>query len=127
MSDPILNRRRFLFLGAMTAAGGALTLATAPAEAALPRLTPLLPETLPDAPAVQPAVQAAPATVEGAGEALMQEVQWGPPVYRGPPPYYGPPPRRRRRRRCWVENVRVRYVDRFGRPFWRIEPRQVCR
>ena len=127
MSDAILNRRRFLFLGAMTVAGGALTLAAAPAEAALARLTPLLPDRLPDALAAQPAVPPAPATVEEYAEALMQEVQWGPPVYRGPPPYYGPPPRRRRRRHCWVENVRVRYVDRFGRPFWRIEPRRVCR
>ncbi len=124
MSDPILNRRRFLFLGAMTAAGGALTLAAAPAEAAPARFAPLLPERVP---AAQPAVQPAPATVEESAEALMQEVQWGPPVYRGLPPYYGPPPRRRRRRRCWVENVRVRYVDRFGRVFWRIEPRRVCR
>lgn len=115
MSDPILNRRRFLFLGAMTAAGGALTLATAPAEAALPRMPQL--EHTP----AEPALQTAPAAPPDAAGALLEEVQWGGPVYRGPPP------RRRRRRRCWVENVRVRYVDRFGRPFWRVEQREVCR
>jgi hypothetical protein len=125
MTDTILNRRRFLFLGAMTAAGGVLALAAAPAEAALPRLLPPLPEAPPDALSAEPALHRTP---DPAAEALLEEVQWGPPVYRGPPPHRGPPPGRgRRRRRCWTENVRVRYVDRFGRPFWRIEPRQVCR
>jgi hypothetical protein len=119
-----MQRRGFLFLSAVTAAGAALTLVTKPAEAALPR--PVLPPQ-PDALAPEPAVQLAPASPEEAAEALMQEVQWGPPPGRGGPPGRRGPPPRRRRRRCWIENVRVRYVDRFGRVNYRMERRQVCR
>jgi hypothetical protein len=57
-----------------------------------------------------------------APDALLQEVQYGP-----PPGSYGPPPRRRRRRRCWVERVRVPRRDRFGRVFYVIRDREVCR
>jgi len=108
-----MNRRNFFLSGAAAALCG-LGAGLTKAEAAPARLN------LPD-------LAHAPETLEfetgGAGEAApLEEVQWG---YH--PPYYGPPPRRRRRRRCWIENVRVRYVDRWGRVFWRIEPRQVCR
>jgi hypothetical protein len=116
-----MNRRRFLFLGAMSAAGAALAATTA--EAALPRLasTPATPSPLVQDPAAAPL----PAEME---ELLHEAQGWGPPPHRdGPPGRGGPPPRRRRRRRCWMENVRVRYVDRFGRVNYRIERREVCR
>ena len=120
MKPNALNRRRFLFLSAVTAAGGVLALASTPAEAAPPQPTT---PALPDAAVPEPAL----ATPDDAADAVLEEVQWGkPPPYRGRPRYYRPPPRRRRRR-CWVENVRVRYVDRFGRVFWRVEPRRICR
>jgi hypothetical protein len=61
------------------------------------------------------------APAEAAAADLLQEVQYGP-----PPGYYGPP-RRRRRRRCWIERVRVPRRDRFGRVFYVIRERQVCR
>ncbi len=64
---------------------------------------------------------AAAAPVEAAPEDLLQGVQYGP-----PPGYYGPP-RRRRRRRCWVERVRVPRRDRWGRVFYVIREREVCR
>lgn len=119
-----MNRRNFFLSGAAAALAG-LGAGLTKAEAAPARLN------LPD-------LADAPETLEfepgGAGEAAsLEEVQWGyhppyygPPPWAGPPWHYGPPPRRRRRR-CWIENVRVRYVDRWGRPFWRIEPREVCR
>lgn len=56
---------------------------------------------------------------EAAPDPLLQDVQYG----------YGPPPGRgrRRRRRCWVERVRVPRRDRYGRVFYVIREREVCR
>ena len=49
------------------------------------------------------------------------------PYGRGPDGWGPPGHRRRRRRRCWIETVRVPARDYYGRPFWRYVRREVCR
>ncbi|MBU8545169.1 MULTISPECIES: hypothetical protein [Roseomonadaceae] len=107
-----MERRRFLFAG--LAGALAATLGGVAAQAATPVIRPAV------TPEPQPAAEPALAREEEV-DALMQEVQWGPPPGR-PRPGRGP-----RRRRCWTERRRVAYRDRFGRVRYRMVDRRVCR
>ncbi len=103
-----MERRRFVLAG-LAGAIAAATLGTT--EAAARAIRP---------PSPAPVPEAAPARAEQA-EALLQEVQWGPPPGR---------PRgnqRGRRPRCWIERRRVAFRDRFGRIRHRWVERRVCR
>jgi hypothetical protein len=105
-----MERRRFLLAG-MAGAIAAATLGSA--EAAARAIRP---------PSLAPLPGAAPALADQAEvEALMQEVQYGPPPGR---PRGNP---RRRRPRCWMERRRVAYRDRSGRIRHRWVERRVCR
>lgn len=101
-----MERRRFLFAG--LAGTLAATLGGVAAQAATPAMrAPATPQ-----PAAEPAV-----VREEEVDALMEEVQWGPPPGRG----------RGRRPRCWIERRRVAFRDRWGRVRHRWVERRVCR
>ncbi|NKE46114.1 hypothetical protein HB662_15110 [Roseomonas frigidaquae] len=106
-----MERRRFILAGL----AGAIAAATiGGAEAATRAISTPSPAPLPE-----PTPEARPAVAEQAEvDALMQEVQWGPPPGR---------PRRGRRPRCWMERRRVAFRDRFGRIRHRWVERRVCR
>jgi hypothetical protein len=61
------------------------------------------------------------ALAAASSEAEAQPYGYGPYGY-GPPGQY-----RRRRRRCWIETVRVPARDYYGRPYYRLVRREVCR
>ncbi|PZW51159.1 hypothetical protein C8P66_101381 [Humitalea rosea] len=99
-----MDRRRLLFTGLAGVLAAAF--AVAPAAEALtlsahPAPEPLRADTLPPEPLRAEPLQAEPAQ------------------YRPPPP--------RGRRRCWTEQRRVAFRDRYGRIRHRIVQRRVCR
>jgi hypothetical protein len=107
-----MQRRRLLTLGALAPLAA---LAATPAEAAIPAAT-------------IPADWREEAVEMLDGSNPFATPQAEPAQYGwGPPPRRRPPSRRRRRPICRWENVRVRYRDRWGNVFWRVERRQICR